>query len=243
MMVGQHEQRGIILIGLMVVLVLAAGATFMQQANRSNAMAVEREAKTTAALLAARDALLARAVIDATRPGSLRCPSLDTSGNTPFATPCPAYIGRLPWRTLDSADFRDGSGTPLWYALAPAFRDGNTALNHVTSAATISLNGQADIVALIIAPNGALPGQNRPSNDVADYLDDLGGNPATSNRDGNQQFHFRANRSFLQRSGYRHHQGGMAGSCRTKSSWRNSLCRNPSRGGATRGRHRRRRTA
>lgn len=183
----QRSQQGIILIGLMLVLVIAAGATFLQQANRSNATALEREAKTTATLLAARDALLARAILDANRPGSLRCPALDDVGISPLATPCPSYAGRFPWRTVDTTDFRDSSGTTLWYVLAPAFQDGSTPINS-SSSATLSLNGQPDIVALIIAPGGALPGQNRPSNNMADYLDDLNGNPATSNRDGDEHF-------------------------------------------------------
>jgi len=184
---SQRAQQGIILIGLMLILVIAAGATFLQQANRANASAVEHEAKTTATLLAAREALLARAILDDNRPGSLRCPALDDNGNSPFATPCPSYVGRIPWRTLDSTDFRDTSGTELWYVLAPAFRDGNIALNS-SSNATLSLNGQSNIVALIIAPGAALPGQNRPSNNAIDYLDDLNGNPATSNRDGDERF-------------------------------------------------------
>ncbi|MCL2345168.1 MAG: hypothetical protein FWC58_04885, partial [Desulfobulbus sp.] len=53
---------------------------------------------------------------------------------------------------------------------------------------TLSLDGQGDIVALIIAPGAALAGQSRPSNNVADYLDDLNGNPATSNRDGSNAY-------------------------------------------------------
>ncbi|PKO34233.1 MAG: hypothetical protein CVU34_09480 [Betaproteobacteria bacterium HGW-Betaproteobacteria-7] len=188
-MIGdRRSQQGIILIGLMLILMIAAGATYLQQANRSNTMAVEREAKTTAALLAARDELLARAILDANRPGSLRCPSIDDFGISPLATPCPSYAGRFPWRTVDTTDFRDSSGTALWYVLAPAFQDGNTPINSSSSTATLSLNGQPDIIALIIAPGGALAGQNRPSNNIADYLDDLNGNPATSNRDGDDHF-------------------------------------------------------
>lgn len=187
---GQH-QRGFILIGLTVVLVVAAGLTLLQRANRINASALERDAKTTAALLAARDALLARAVLDDNRPGSLRCPAIDNNGNSPFASPCPSYSGWFPWRTVDLPDLRDASGTELWYVLAPSFRDGSIggtpALNS-SSLAPLSLDGQADIVALIIAPGGALSGQNRQSNNLADYLDDLNGNPATSNRDGDHHY-------------------------------------------------------
>lgn len=182
----QRAQQGIILIGLMVVLVLAAGATILQQANRSNAMAIEREAKTMAALLAARDALLARSVLDQNRPGSLPCPDTNDDGIADLAYPnCTAYSGRLPWRTLDLADQRDGSGERLWYVLSPAFNDGNTAINS-TTAATLTLDGQGGVVAMIIAPGGALYAQARPSNDIAAYLDDV--TVTNSNRDGDNHF-------------------------------------------------------
>lgn len=180
-------QRGMILIGLLLVLAFAAGLTLLQRAN-GTATAREREAKTMAALLAARDALLARAVLDANHPGSLPCPDLDDDGIADLAWPnCNAYAGRLPWRTLDLDDPRDAAGERLWYVLSPNFRDGNAAINGST-AGTLFLDGQADIAALLIAPGGALPGQNRPSANLTDYLDDRDGNPATSNRDGDDRY-------------------------------------------------------
>lgn len=199
MMVGQHEQRGIILIGLMVVLVLAAGAMFLQQANRSNATAVEREAKTMASLLAARDALVAKAVLNTERPGSLPCPDIQTNipgNNIPgdgkadllAGNHCPAYSGWLPWRTLDLDDPRDGAGERLWYVLSPNFRDDDSVEINSNSIATLNLDGQSSIVALIIAPGGAVSGQARPSANLVDYLDDANGNASTSNRDGDNFF-------------------------------------------------------
>ena len=186
-MIGdRHPQQGIILIGLMLVLMIAAGTAFLQQANRSQARQQERDAKTTSTLLTARDALLARAVLDRNRPGSLPCPDTNDDGIADLAYPnCTAYAGRLPWRTLDLDDPRDGSGERLWYILSPAFNDGNTAIN-TTTATTLTLDGQGGMVALIIAPGGALGGQGRPSNNVIDYLDDA--TAANSNRDGDNNF-------------------------------------------------------
>jgi hypothetical protein len=196
---NQRAQQGIILIGLMVVLVLAAGATFLQQANRSNAMAIEREAKTMAALLAARDALVAKAVLNTERPGSLPCPDIQTNNpgnNIPgdgkadllAGNHCPAYEGWLPWRTLDLDDPRDEAGERLWYILSPNFRDDDSVKINSNSIATLNLDGQSDLVALIIAPGRAVGGQTRPSNNIIDYLDDANGNAATSNRDGDNFF-------------------------------------------------------
>lgn len=185
---NRHDQRGVILIGLMVVLIVASGLTFLHRANGSNATAIERDAKTMAALLSARDALLARATLDPNRPGSLPCPDTDNDGIADLAFPnCTAYAGWLPWRTLDLNDPRDAVGERLWYVLSPNFNDGNTAINSNTTT-SLTLDGQAGMVALIVAPGGANGGQSRPSNNIADYLDDLNGNPATSNRDSDSHF-------------------------------------------------------
>ncbi|MCL2525137.1 MAG: hypothetical protein FWF20_04275 [Betaproteobacteria bacterium] len=195
-MIHHQSQRGVILIGLMLVLVIAASLVFLQRAN-GLPLAREREAKTIAALTAARDALLARAALDDNRPGSLPCPDLLTNipgNNIPgdgkadllAGDKCPAYAGWLPWRTLDMDDPRDASGTSLWYVLSPNFRDSDAVAVNSESAAELTLDGQGDIVALIIAPGGAVNGQKRPSNDIADYLDDL--NPTASNRDGDRHF-------------------------------------------------------
>ncbi|HEX6734775.1 MAG TPA: hypothetical protein VF096_08170 [Azonexus sp.] len=184
---SRQPQRGMILLGLMVVLAIAAGLLLLQRAN-SAASGLDREAKTSAQLLAAREALLARAVLDANRPGSLPCPDLDDDGIADLAWPnCTAYVGRLPWRTLDLNDPRGAAGEGLWYVLSPNFRDGNAAING-TTAGTLWLDGQGDIAALVIAPGGALTGQARPSANPADYLDDANGNPATSNRDGDDRY-------------------------------------------------------
>ncbi|MDR1996300.1 hypothetical protein [Azonexus sp.] len=200
-MITRRPQRGVILLGLMLLLILATGIFLLQRANGTTATALDREAKTVAALSAAREALLASAVRDPNHPdnpGSLPCPDIKTniSGNNVPGdgkadlfvgnSVCPAYVGWLPWRTLDLNDPRDAAGESLWYALSPNFRVG-MAINSNTIG-TLSLDGHGDIVALIIAPGGALAGQSRPSANVADYLDDLNGNPATSNRDGSEQY-------------------------------------------------------
>lgn len=187
-MINRQSQRGVIMLGLMLILVLAAGMFLLQRANGNMTTVLDREAKTIAALTTARDALLARAVynpLHPENPGSLPCPDIKTniSGNNVPGdgktdlfvgnSVCPAYVGWLPWRTIDLNDPRDAAGERFWYALSPNFRVG-MAINSET-VGTLSLDGQGDIVALIIAPGAALPGQSRPSTNVADYLDDLNG--------------------------------------------------------------------
>lgn len=179
-------QAGAALMILVLSLLLASGYLFLYRANQSFGR-TERDARTMAALAAAREALIARAAVDANRPGSLPCP--DRLTNVPNNHPgdgiadmlagsaCPSYVGWLPWRTLDLPDLRDSSGERLWYALAPALRDDDSAqpVNN-NSATALTLDGRGGIAALIIAPGAALAGKNRPSNDPADYLDGDNGN-------------------------------------------------------------------
>lgn len=169
----------------MVVLLLISSLFFINRSNRLFTKA-GRDSVDAGVLLQARDTLLARAVSDANRPGSLPCPALTSDGNAPGLPPCPAFIGWLPWRTLGLPDLRDSSGERLWYVLSPAFQDSGTINLNTTS--TLTLDGNAGIAALVIAPGAPLSNQNRPSNNVADYLDNKENNPATGNNDGDDNY-------------------------------------------------------
>lgn len=148
-----------------------------------------RDAALAATLARAKAALIARAVTDDNRPGSLPCPDLITNStglsNFPgdgkadmfTLTQCPSYVGWLPWVTLDLPELTDDTGTRLWYVLAPALRDDDSAqpINSDTAPGLL-LDGRADIAALIVAVRAPLAGQHRPSNNPADYLDGENGN-------------------------------------------------------------------
>ena len=156
----------------------------------STPCALERERKNTAALALAKQALIGRAAIDTSLPGSLPCPDLVThiaGSNMPddgiadlFAgTHCPNYVGRLPWRTLGLPDLRDADGERLWYALSPNFRDyaGHVQIND-TTIGTLSVSGAnpvANVAAIVFSPGAAMGNQLRTGaanrNDVAHYLD------------------------------------------------------------------------
>lgn len=180
------HQSGIALLVLMFALILAGGYAFYRSANIGFGKTQEAT-KRWATLALAKEALIARAVTDDNRPGSLPCPDLITDenglGNHPYdgkadhfigagAAQCPNYTGWLPWVTLDLPELTDDSGTRLWYSLTPTLRDDDSAqpINSDT-AGNLQIDGAGEIVAVIIAPGGALAGQNRPSNNVADYLD------------------------------------------------------------------------
>lgn len=152
--------------------------------------ALRRDKDVAAALAQAKQALIGRAVADATRPGSLPCPDIDNDGSAEstvaYGGVCPTYIGRLPWKTLALPDLRDASGERLWYALFPAFRDHASAgmldvdtkgglTVYQDSTATLVT---AQAVAVIFAPGPAVAGQVRDpasANNSANYLDATGG--------------------------------------------------------------------
>ena len=182
----RQQQSGIALLMLLIALILAGGYAFYRSANvgQSNTPQVTKLAAT---LARAKEALIARAVTDANRPGSLPCPDLITDNpgfnNRPgdgqadmfigaATAECPSYVGWLPWVTLDLPESTDSSATRLWYAISPTLRDDNSAspINSDTAAA-LSIDSGGEIAAIIIAPGGALDGQTRPSSNPADYLE------------------------------------------------------------------------
>ena len=117
---------------------------------------------TQAALVQAKEALVARAVADDNRPGSLPCPDTNNDGNAELfaGNECPSYIGRLPWKTLDVPDLRDASGERLWYVLSRSHRDHATAepvnSNTAGQLAAVGTLPAANLLAAVIAPGNAL---------------------------------------------------------------------------------------
>jgi hypothetical protein len=97
-------------------------------------------------------------------PGRLPCPeaagNIGTANEGIAAGNCtlPA-IGRLPWRTLGLDKWRDVAGEPLWYVVSPGWTKPNAATNTVinsNSTGQLTLDGNGDVVALIIAPGRPL---------------------------------------------------------------------------------------
>ena len=182
------KQRGVALWMLLVAVIMAGGFAFYKttniQFNRTG-----HDAKLMLALAKAKEALIAYAVTDNDRPGSLPCPDLATDnagfsnfpgdGKTDMFTvnQCPTYVGWLPWVTLDLPELTDDTGTRLWFVLAPALRNHDSAQPINSDTLTgLQVDGNNDIAALVIAPRAPLSGQNRPSNNPADYLDGENGN-------------------------------------------------------------------
>jgi hypothetical protein len=160
----------------MLLIFIASATLFLKQSNATSALN-HADQVTANALAQAKEALLGRAATNGNLPGSLSCPDTDIDDGDGVANGnfgnCTALVGRLPWKTLDLSDLRDGNGERLWYAIAFKLRD------HVSSppinplqALPLTLDGAPNIAAIIFSPGAPLANQHgRPSNNVADYLD------------------------------------------------------------------------
>ncbi|MGE5470203.1 MAG: hypothetical protein ACM3X0_05335 [Bacteroidota bacterium] len=188
---GAGRQGGFILWLLLVALVMAGSYAGYRAANGQLGR-FRQDAVLAATLLRAKDALLARAVVDDNRPGSLPCPDLITNSPGSYnlsgdgkadllaGDQCPSNVGGFPWRTLGLPPLTDEGGNPLWYALSPTLRDDTSAqpINSDTAMA-LSVDNRVDIAAIIMAPGSPTGGQHRPSVHPADYLE--GGNGQSNN--------------------------------------------------------------
>ena len=168
---------------LLMLFVLAVALVTWQVGRLQHREAVARDAISATSLALAHEALVAYASsvspdTAAKRPGDLPCPDLNNDGSAELTCiTADKRIGRLPWRTLDLPDLRDGSNERLWYALSGNFDrttgnqcpipGGTNCLNsdtpgtltvRDTSGATIHDGSDASSAALavIIAPGGPL---------------------------------------------------------------------------------------
>lgn len=172
--VRRHEQRGAALLIFMLLSFLIGMSWVLSQANTESARHHLDEV-TASAMAEAKAALIGRAAQDDNRPGSLPCPDVNDDGNAESisGSHCPSYLGRLPWKTLNLPDLRDGHGERLWYALTPELRDNKSAqpINNQT-ALQLSLDGTTNIAALVFSAGSPLANQSgRPSNAATDYLE------------------------------------------------------------------------
>jgi hypothetical protein len=183
-------QRGAALI-VMLALVGIVAVALVLKVGYAAGDRTDRDTKTALALGQARDALIARAAMDVNRPGSLPCPDTDNDGSAQIfaGVECPAYVGRLPWRTLGLPDLRDGSGERLWYALSRDFRDKNlssTSPFNSDTPGTFTVSGSApatNVVAIVFSAGGPVGTQVRDpanENNVANYLEGVNASGGTA---------------------------------------------------------------
>jgi hypothetical protein len=113
-------------------------------------------------------------------PGRFPCPDSDNDAEGLPNTPC--NVGNIPARLPRRMD--TGAGAPFmfsdhglldgqrfWYAVSPAYRQSSAAVLNSNTAGTLTLDGQNDIVAMLVAPGDEMTGQTRPNNTVSNYLE------------------------------------------------------------------------
>jgi hypothetical protein len=185
--VGRAAQRGVIAILLLVILVMGALYALLSNVNTATAeLQQTRDDVTSVALKQAKEALIAWSATHMNGPGHLLCPDTDDDGEADTVTcgTAATRVGRLPWRTLNLPDLRDGSGERLWYAVSRCFLERSTdqycADNYAVNSDTqgqLMVQGIApasNVVAIIFAPGRPLAGQNRSAatkNQAVNYLE------------------------------------------------------------------------
>ncbi len=138
----RRTQAGVSMIILLLMIGVVGVGIFFGIAHSGNEEKLKRDRKTEIALARAKQALLDYAVqydqthVPPAHPqyrvaGYLPCP--DTGPGSQFngegnsSLTCRgkniSAIGRLPWRTLDLEDLRDGNGECLWYAVSGTFKN------------------------------------------------------------------------------------------------------------------------
>lgn len=172
------RQRGAVLILFFLALFLS-GATVVLSALNNRTGLLARNVEMQLDMELAKEALLSYAMMYpieyAAGPGRLPC--VDTNNDAlPDCTA--ATLGRLPQRvalpsgvpfSLSSAGA--GVDQQFWYAVSTSFRTSAATVNASTAAA-FTLDGAANVVAVLIAPGTAYAGQTRPSTLAARYLED-----------------------------------------------------------------------
>ena len=149
------KQKGVALIMLVLVLVIASAATFLSSFGGNN-LKIERDKKTALALTEAKSALIGWSASHSTMPGILPCPEdvslIGTPNEGVAKTSCTGpSLGRLPWKTLGFGDLRDGNGDKLWYVISNGFRSSPINLN---SQAQLTVDGQQGAAVAIIFSSG-----------------------------------------------------------------------------------------
>lgn len=176
-----RKQHGVVLLTLMLVLMAAGSFLLLKALNVATGNSSYDKSTTRSALQEAKLALIGYAVNEPAAnlgPGRLPCP--DLSGDGAAVGSCSLgganpTTGWFPYGTIGNGGITDATGARLWYAVAESHRYFlTTPINSDTGDATddLSVDGENDIVAVIIAPGSSLTGQDRAAGAaIADFLE------------------------------------------------------------------------
>ena len=168
-------QRGFALIALLSLAALISAFLIASALNFTSAgISNERAERSMNALRQAKTALIAYAASEqwqaykgqqTDQPGALPCPdNNDTGASSGVCSGAANRVGRLPWATIGSSDFRDASGERLWYAVSSSFYKNSANIINSDTPGLLTVTGDApasNVVAIVFAPGEALSGQDR----------------------------------------------------------------------------------
>jgi hypothetical protein len=177
-MLKLNPQSGAALL-LFLLVFLALSISLIAYSTNPDSIEVAREQKTFQAMAMAKKAVLAHAATFRAdniypRPGELPQPDTDQDGASDTMGGSNPLIGWFPWKTLETEELTDASGSHLWYAVSADFynRSGTASHNEplINPASIGQLNFGAEnnvrAAVLIIAPGSVLPDQSRSAADA-----------------------------------------------------------------------------
>ncbi len=196
----QKKEKGLVLLVLVIIIVLAF-VTYSFSGISITQVHIDQSKNTAVALKQAKQAIINYAITYSNREvgndyGVFPHPETIKNGaygNMPgnVGTKNTNTVGWLPWRSLDLSALKDESGTCLFYAVSGTYKLGGTVqadminddsigMFQVVDSATPPavpnvLKGEAiedRVVALVIAPGEALPGQVRAPSVVSSNCGD-----------------------------------------------------------------------
>ncbi len=183
-MCSNTGQQGATLIIMLLIMVLGMASLLIGSMNIA-AQQIERNRISDEALAQAKAALIGYAITygdshSGEVPGYLPCPDFDGgnpegSAEAVCGSKNVSVLGRLPWRTLNLPQLRDGAGECLWYAVAGSYKNNpKTDLMNWDNNGDFEVRGDSDeqlagpdpasrAVAVIFAPGMAQGNQDRTS--------------------------------------------------------------------------------
>ncbi len=164
-----QSDKGMILLALLTVLVIALTLTLVSQLSVDKLRAV-RTQDNAYILGVASEGLLGYA-LNQIPPGTLPCP--DTTGDgleNPSAGGCQSQRGLLPHRTLNLTASIDRTGAAIWYAVELTYVNNSSGDRNASRVTSLTLDGRL-VAAVLIAPGKAIDSQNRVALTASDFLE------------------------------------------------------------------------
>ncbi len=181
-----RAQTGAVLLAMVLIIMMASSYYLVTKLN-TNLEKTQHSQEIGIALKSAKNALIGYAItfpeVDAETgtdtidgPGYLPCPDISNNGSAGGSCSLSGNtsIGRFPYKTIETKDFRDSHGERFWYVVSDNFRNNPKMipLNSETagsSSGDLTVNGYENIAAVIFAVDAIEGSQDRSTANVNNY--------------------------------------------------------------------------